>query len=213
MRLCRMTTCPPEADDYGTTNGRGKGIIMKKSGVVFAIAICLVLGCSRPKPNHIQIDVANDGSFAIDGVPCKMGEMMAKLTVMRQRAMADCSVRIVCASNLTSSAYFQVSDQAAMSGIWSIGLELEGDPTVIDCSRVAPDEIEGPADLVTIRVSGEQIGVNGSKCALSDLSSRLEGKTGNVIVIASGEAPLADTFAVLRTCESLSLKPLLFSGE
>jgi hypothetical protein len=197
----------------------------KKKYVILAVAICFISGCSSSKATQIHVDVDRDGKCSVDGDPCGIATLNTKLTPKRNRAMSmgGCSVRVSCASNLTSSIFFQVVDQASQSGIWKVTLQLAGNTELVDCSRPTeeqlPEVVPPPnygakvtavTELLTIEVSDEHLVVNGSQCSLSDLTRRLKGKTGKAIVKAHGSASLADTHAVLRTCKSLSLKAYLF---
>ena len=189
---------------------------MKKREVMLAVAICFILGCSSSRATQIHVAVDSDGQCLVDGAPCPIGTLNTKLTPKRHRAKGECSIRVACASNLTSSVFLQVLDQATISGIWNITLQLEGNAEAVNCSRPTPEQLPeslDDSDTIKILVSKGSLTLNGAPCSLSDLPNRIKGKAGPAVVLAHDRATLADTYLVLNTCKSLSLKAWLFKYQ
>jgi biopolymer transport protein ExbD len=189
---------------------------MKKRDVILAAAICFILGCSSSRAAQIHVDVDREGQCMVDGDPCRIGTLNTTLTPKRHRARGECSIRVACASNLTSSVIFQVMEQASISGIFKMTLQLEGKAEAVNCSRPTLEQLpESKAgyDSIQLLVSKGRLTLNGAPCSLSDLPKRMKDKAGPVVVRAHDRAALADTYSVLNTCRSLSLKAWLFKDQ
>ena len=119
---------------------------MKKRGVLLAVAICFMLGCSMSSATQVQINIDKDGKCIVDNKPFPIGTLNTELTAKRHRAMGECSIRVACASNLTSSVLFQVLDQATMSGIFNVTLQVEGNTDAVNCSRPTPEQLPQSKD-------------------------------------------------------------------
>ncbi len=74
----------------------------------------------------VQVAIDIDELCTMDGSLCSISVLNNELTEKRKRTIGPCKAHIVCASNLTSAVLFQVIDQAAVSGMWDISLQLEG---------------------------------------------------------------------------------------
>jgi biopolymer transport protein ExbD len=189
---------------------------MKKRDVILAAAICFILGCSSSRAAQIHVDVDREGQCMVDGDPCRIGTLNTTLTPKRHRARGECSIRVACASNLTSSVILQVMEQASISGIFKITLQLEGKAEAVNCSRPTLEQLpesKGGYDSIRLLGSKGSLTLNGSPCSLSDLPNRMKDKAGPVVVRAHDSAALADTYSVLNTCRTLSLKAWLFKDQ
>jgi biopolymer transport protein ExbD len=200
--------------------------------MVLVCVACILFGCSKPsaKQAQIQVNIDKNQKCAIGKTSCDMNSLSSILRTKYNRSRGNCSVQIVCATNLSAKAFFQACDSATMAGIWNISLQLDGGAGSVDCSRASPSptgiqkpsynevseieelsEAEAAALPLIIDVSAKQMSLNGNSFSLSNLGEKLKGKKGNVLVKAKPDSSIKQIYSVLETCEANSLTPLLFS--
>ncbi len=195
---------------------------MRTVTVALTIVACLVFGCRKPTPSHVEIKISGDGQYTLDNTPCDANSLRDELNVKRQRSVGRCSLRVICDPGITASAFFRVMNQATESGIWDISLQVEGTPESVDCSRPTPEQLPESEpqldetkqeEIVSIMVTAEALSINGTKCNPSDLGDLLKNKVDAVIVTARPNASVGKVHAVLLACKSKSLRAWLFAAE
>ena len=202
--------------------------------IVLVAVACTFLGCSNSsaKQVQIQVNIDKDQKCAVGKHSFDMSSLRGILQKKRQKSMGNCSVQILCATNLSAMTLFQVINDATMVGIYNVSLQLEGDSGSVDCSRPTPEQagIQEPPELnevseteelpepqeasappLSIDVSAKQMSINGKNLSLSDLENKLKGKKGNVFVKAKSDTSIKQIYSILKTCEANSLKPWLFA--
>ena len=195
---------------------------MRTVSIALTIVACLLFGCRKPTPSHVEIKIGDDGKYTLDNTPCDTNSLRGELNVKRQRSGGQCSLRVICDPGIASSAFFRVLNRATESGISDISLQMEGTSGAVDCSRPTPDQLREtepqldevkPEAIVSITVSADALSVNGVKCDLSDLGGLLKNKANSVIVKARPDSSVGRVHAVLLACESKSLRAWLFAFE
>jgi len=201
--------------------------------MILVSVACILFGCSKPsaKQAQIQVNIDKNQKCAIGKTSCDMNSLSSILRKEYNKSRGNCSVQIVCATNLSAKTFFQASDSVTVAGIPNISLQLKGGTGSVDCSRPSPSstgiqkpsyneasEIEELSESETavaltliIDVSAKQMSLNGNSFSLSNLGEKLKGKKGNVLVKAKSDSSIKQIYSILETCEANSLKPLLFS--
>lgn len=201
--------------------------------IVLVTVACTLAGCSNAsaKQVQIQLNIDKNQKCAVGKNSFDMSSLRGILQTKNRKSMGDCSLQIVCATNLSATTLFQVINDATMVGIWNVSLQLEGDVGTVDCSRPTPKQagIQEPpepnevseveerpepqnasAPGLSIKVSAKHMSINGKNVSLSNLDKKLKGKKGNVFVRAKSDTSIKQIYSILKTCELSSLKPWLF---